>query len=195
MVLKHFTRWDPTRLALGATHHTPLDMSAYWKRKLEGTDDQMLIHQGADNLRGQIGALGEAIPVEIIGALQGIVTSMSSLNKYAAELLKEYVFEEVRATSYQKMPTRRRCMFLFDHHDPEEYAAALKFTTSRHTLVEIETEDSGKLHKADLSLLDCNSLRYDGLVAKAHEYWSPSERAGVHVEYLYEGAYTIRRMF
>ena len=195
MVLKHFTRWDPTKLTLGTRHHTLPEMSSYWRQKLEGTDDQLTTPDSIGNLRDQLGALGEAVPVEIVHFLHGIVTSLVDLDKYAAELLKEYVFEEVRADMYPMMPSRRRCMFLFDHHDPEEYAAALKFTTSRHTLVEIETEDSGKLHKADLSLLDCNSLRYDGLVAKAHEYWSPSERAGVHVEYLYEGAYTIRRMF
>jgi hypothetical protein len=114
-----------------------------------------------------------------------------SISKTNSELLKEYVFDEVREIEFPALPSRRRCMFLFDaEHDPHAYAKQLGFTPA--TLYEV-TVTEGSLHRAKLSLLNCNSMSPPELRAQARLYWAPTEPS-MDTELLFEGVAQLQRV-
>lgn len=120
----------------------------------------------------------------------GDVADLLAHGKYASELLKEYVFEEVRAAEYGTRPTRRRSMFLFDTaQDPHEYGTAMKLAMTHLFRV---TVTSGSLHRAALAALNCNGSLYAEMVVKAREYWSHIAAPSMNTEVLFEGECTMR---
>jgi hypothetical protein len=105
--------------------------------------------------------------------------------KYTSEVLKEYVFDEVRAVEFPRLPSRRRCMFLLDEvHDPEAYAAAIGFADHAH-LYRVEVI-SGRLHRGDLAELRCNMQLQGEIAEHARRYWR-GVPVGLSAEVLFEG--------
>lgn len=110
--------------------------------------------------------------------------------KYASELLKEYVFEEVRSTEFPQRPSRRRAMYLFDASlDPHVYAEKLKLAT--HCLYEVKVLN-GRLHRASLKALDCNLQLHEDIVKHAQAYWAHVGSPAMETEVLFEGECSMR---
>ena len=113
-------------------------------------------------------------------------------SKYYAELLKEYIFEEVRTFDFPNKPSRKKCMFLVPYDvDIFDYALNLQYGLTNRTLLEIETIEGGQLHFADLTLLNCNSHKHSEKVVAAKQYWEGTKNINLYTEVLFSGQFKV----
>ncbi|MBA7596195.1 hypothetical protein ES703_03164 [subsurface metagenome] len=179
MQFLHFTAWNTNTLKINTEYSTACDVSNYWQQKIQGNFlancDQALLNIPDVNVYGL--------------DLKLVLRNW----KYSIELLKEYIFEEVRAVHFPSLPSRKKCMFLFDKSiDYEDYADKINFSLDKYALIEIEPiENKSKSIRAKLSLLDCNGLPYDVIFEKAKEYWKGTEEINTDTEILLEGNFII----
>jgi len=161
----HWTRGD---LAAELDTRQAWSKSLHWQSKLLRPDD----------IREHVS------PDEAFNVLTGRL-------RYAAELLKEYVFEDVRRVHFSERPSRRSCMYLFDTaEDPEAYARAMNLEGS--VLYQVEVI-SGQLHRGPIAALNCNARTHDEMVEYAHRYWAHTE-SNVGTEVLFEGMCRLSRL-
>lgn len=113
--------------------------------------------------------------------------------KYTAELLKEFVFEDVRQREFPSRPSRRRCLFAFAFNDPAAYAAKLQFPRDKYQLFSVSAGPGAQIHYADLTCLDVNLLDYYGYVEAARRYWKGADPNSINTEVLLEGAFMLSR--
>jgi hypothetical protein len=140
--------------------------SWYWKGKLNSRDWV--------EPKPPLGQLGELL-------LHG---------RYSAEILKEYVFEEVRLLEFPLRPSRRRSMFLFDASlDPDAYAASMSLR--KHHLFEVELL-SGTVHRAATAELSCNLSLVPEIAERARGYWRHALEPTIGAEILFEGECRMR---
>lgn len=113
--------------------------------------------------------------------------------KYAAELAKELIFEDVRRTEFPQRPSRRACMFLLDESvDPATYAKAMWGSVGTRSLYRVEIV-SGRVHRAKLSALNCNVRLHADIVQNARLFWTHAEPS-VDTEVMFEGVCKLTRM-
>ena len=174
MDLFHYTRWELKEEHIGRVFCISWQESHYWKQKLhrDWAEDSL------------------DVPELYIGA-----TSISALlkhGKYAAEVLKEFVFEEVRQRYFGILPSRRRCLFAFPSQlDPSAFRDALGFSNHDRSLIRIQPVDGARIHFARMDLLDCNLSDYEELTRIAQQYWSGCEPDRPGCEALLEGSFRI----
>ena len=181
MHLAHYTSWKVDGAALPMKCSTHWVESNYWKQKLI----QEYEFQNSDVLEELCRTLPQLR--QILSSLMDLV----SHGKYASELLKELVFENVRQEKFPSLPSRKRCIYLLEL---ENHTAAIQrfgFSTERPTAVRVEVENAGDLFHADASLLNCNLLKYKQLTEQAERYWSGERSSKPLLEYLYVGEFTI----
>jgi len=172
--LLHYTRWKLREEHIGREFCTSWDISHYWKQKLRKAWAQ-------DSLE---------LPDIYIGKTS--LTELLRHGKYAAELLKEFVFEEVRENRFRDRPSRKRCLFAFPTElDPRTYRSTIGFTNLDRTLIRIQPLDGARIHFGSMDLLDCNLSDYEELTHKAAEYWAGCELANPRAEALLEGRFRI----
>ncbi len=185
MKFLHFTNWDASKIDINKEYYTYWEVSKYWRQKLEGNWVNL-----------SDGVLYELPNIVIDGINLRELSKYLKHLIYTSELLKEYIFEEVRVNKFSGLPSRKRCMFLFDPEiDYKEYAKVLEFSLQKYNLIEIEvSEVKSKLSRADMSLLNCNPSLYDEIVSKAEEYWKGTGKTGLNTEILFEGEFKIKRI-
>jgi len=182
MEFLHFAMWDLSKININEQYCTDWELSHYWRGKLKG--DWASLKE--DTLSKLPNIVINEIPLR----------ELSKRLIYSSELLKEYIFEEVRVNKYTELPSRKRCMFLFDSQiDYKDYAKVLNFSLEKYNLIEIEAvKDMSKLLRVDMSLLNCNTNLYDEIVSKAEEYWSGADKIDLNTEILFEGKFKIKRV-
>lgn len=175
----HFTSWDIAEINPDKCHYAEWDKSYYWRHKLEGYWLKFIDEKLQRMFRNILD--------------KEDVIQLGKHYKYTAELLKEYIFEEVRVNYYPNLPSRKRCMFLFDPEtNINEYAALLNFDMEKYNLVEIETaEENSKMLRVNMDLLNCNLKYYNEIIAMAHEYWKGTSEISLNTEILFEGEFKI----
>jgi len=163
------------------TCSTNWEMSRYWETKL--TAKWVTDFPGIP-----AGMVRPGFPVEQI-------SDLLKHGKYAAELLKEFVFEEVRQEQYSSMPSRRKCLFAFPSSlDPHEYAASIGLSEKDGLLLEIDVAANAAVHYAEMKLLDCNGLVYAKLRSQAARYWETDARGSSTCEILVDGDFRVIRV-
>ena len=186
MIFKHITDWNPDEIDFEKIYETNWAISNYWINKL--------------NDRNQVrGEMDEAIAgLQTILKVTGQSFDLSFFKnemqaaKYYSELLKEYIFEEVRLNEFSDKPSRKNCMFLVPFEiDILEYGKKMNFDLTNKTMIEIETMEDAKIHFADITLLNCNNLIHDEKVEKAKEYWKGTELINLNTEILFRGHFKI----
>lgn len=176
----HLSRWKLDLNQIGKIFTTPEDESNYWKGKLQ--------LEWANNF------ISASIFKNIyIGELP--LSKFICHGKYASELLKEYVFEEVRMREFPTLPSRRRCMFLFPQNlDPWEYAEHLNFKTDQHILLTVRPLSNARVHITDMMYLNCNLSDHSGMTEAARKYWQPVHSGNLSSEVLLEGKWELVRL-
>lgn len=168
----HYTNWDPASLAVGMTFSTMYAPSYYWN--------------GKRNTAWVPAATGLFQPFEEI----------LKHGKYAAELLKEYVFEEVRLQAQPEAPSRRACMFAF-HPDADFgiLAKKLGLTAPHRSVLRVAPAGpSYRSHVGRLDLLDCNLATVEEMEERAHLYWTSHYEDPNVVEVLLAGPMVIKEI-
>jgi hypothetical protein len=196
----HYTGWDIKNLDISQPLSTPSELSNYWKQKLLGkstvSSDGVLagLHGVLDGLvelsqdKQKVRPMVDGLK-EMTG---GLFSELIPHGKYASGLFKEYVFEEVRAEHFSELPSRKRCMFLFeDNMNPDTYLQSMGFELNIGNLIEVHPIGDHKVIRCKISLLNCDMKKYDELVEVAHEYWSGTEEQSEDVEVLFEGNFSI----
>lgn len=183
MEFLHFTRWDLSKININEQYGTDRKLSDYWRRMLKGDWVSVELEDRLSKL-----------PPNIV--INEPLRELSKQLIYSSGLLKEYIFEEVRVNKYNELPSRKRCMFLFDSQiDYKDYAKVINFSLEEYNLIEIEVlKDMSKLLRVDMSLLNCNINLYDEIVSKAEEYWSGADKIDLNTEILFEGNFKIKRV-
>lgn len=187
MKFKHITNWHD--MALGIPYETTWTESNYWKNKQVDTNQiQDTSNKFFDTMADLFTKFGVDIDVS------GLSNEMQK-TKYYAELLKEYIFEQVRLVEYPEKPSRMQCMFLFSNDiDHSDFANSLHYDMANKSIIEIEVFENSKLHFADLKLLDCNALTHVEKMDKARQYWKGTTEQGLGVEILFTGNFKINKV-
>lgn len=102
-------------------------------------------------------------------AQHGLTTE--DVNRSVAVMLRELVFENVRAKEFPTLPSRTNCIWLLDSETAIEYWLHRIPHHGEKRVLEIEILD-GVLHKAYEEHLTNNLENISELEARAHKYWS-----------------------
>lgn len=186
MKFRHITTWTSDNIQTGEVYETVWAASNYWLNKQ--TNENELLPTANDifgSMQDILKAFGKSFDFSEIS--QEIQKS-----KYYAELLKEYIFEEIRTSDFPDKPSRKKCMFLVPYEvDIYEYASNLQYDLSTRTLLEIETIDGGQIHFADLTLLNCNAHKHSDKVEAAKKYWLGTNNFDLNTEVLFTGQFMV----
>lgn len=176
-------------MVLDLPYETTWKESNYWKNKQVDTNQ---IQGTSDKFFDTMGAIFTKFGIDIDVS---VVSGELQKTKYYAELLKEYIFEQVRLAEYPEKPSRMQCMFLFSNDiDHNDFANSLHYDMAKRSIVEIEALENSKLHFADLKLLDCNALSHIEKMDKARQYWNGTTEKGIGVEILFTGNFKINKI-
>ena len=115
--------------------------------------------------------------------------------KYSSELLKEYIFEEIRASEFPQVPSRMRCLFLFEAEhdkDAEVYLQKMGYSLTERSLIKVEpVNGKSATHRTDAKLLDVNLSKQPEVAAAARKYWQGTSDPVELPEVLLEGSFVI----
>ena len=182
----HLTSWQIGPKLIDQQYETHWKVSNYWQQKLDGSSLVDYERQLRESLEKQ--QVSEEIMRLIVHG------------KYSAELLKEYIFEELRASEFSHLPSRKRCMFLLNADQVEDAEVALQkmcfrdSVLSGRSLIKVELiRDNSVTHQADAKLLDLNQGNYQEIAANARKYWQGTSQP-VMPEVLFEGQFIIREV-
>ncbi|POB15139.1 DUF2441 domain-containing protein [Halobacteriovorax sp. DA5] len=100
-----------------------------------------------------------------------LIISQIADGKSKTLLLKEYLFENTRTESYSNLPSRLKCIFMYENNVD---ALAIHRTwgfKGNFNLLKLELEN-GVIHKADPKILDCDLATPDEWLRKhSVDYW------------------------
>ncbi len=174
----HLTSRPMDSIYVGKQDKTDWELSYYWQSIL---DDSYLIDDCKD------------FPQEI--------SSIFLYMKYCSQLLKEYIFEDVRASEFSQVPSRKRCMFLFEIEQDEEAEAYLRkmgcddSKLSGRSLIKLEPiKGNSVTHRTDMKLLNINLSKQPEIVTAARKYWHGTSDPIELSEVLLEGEFIIRKI-
>lgn len=114
---------------------------------------------------------------------------------YATTLLRELIFEEVRNLNFPSLPSRKKCIYLFNYEDVP--FTNLVQTLKRMNLIqgklfEVHVDpNKACLHTADAVWLDGIFLKYEEMRERAQDYWLGKLTSDPKVEVLLEGEYIV----
>lgn len=183
----HLTSWVLSPENIGQAFTTiSSDTSYYWTQKLTLSGVESAREANFRYLE-EIGVPGPSI---------GPFSEVMLHAKYAQELLKEYIFEEVRKAEFTSAPSRKKCMFLFEPSpDPWLYLSKLGLMPTERRLIEVEPiAHQSSVMPVDSRHLDCNMEVYASIVEHARRYWSGSTTSNPTIEVLLEGCFTLTRI-
>lgn len=192
MRLLHWTRWRRDQFEVDKTYLAGARLSDYWQGKLK--QDWIKLAALPSNLKPLISTL------DLIDtskqASQGL-RGLADLQLYSGELLKEYVFEEIRSIEFLDAPSRKQCLFCFDTSlDPHDYFREMKIETSGRLLIEIEGISAKSKHLRVMpSLLNCNTASVMDMQKIAKKYWAGFSQAVLDSEVLFAGEFQIKKVF
>ncbi|MDE2888529.1 MAG: DUF2441 domain-containing protein [Gemmatimonadota bacterium] len=188
-VYYHFTTWQMNSMGVGQQFEANWEVSNYWKCKLDGSflNDFEPFTGFTKGMLNVLNGLHEA-------DLEEIRTFLLHA-KYSAELLKEYIFEEIRASEFPQIPSRMRCLFLFEAEhdkDAEVYLQKMGYPLTGRSLIKVEPVDGkSATHRTDAKLLDVNLSRQPEVAAAARKYWKGTSDPVALPEVLLEGSFVI----
>ncbi len=187
MTYNHITGWDIKSINLESTYSTNWTESNYWRHKQVATNEVAHI---TDSL---IATLHQVLTV--MGRTVDLSTFSNELqkSKYYAELLKEYIFEDVRRNEFPDKPSRKSCMFLMPVEiDPFEFGRLLNYDMTAKHIIQVDVLNNSKVHHADIKLLDCNTLTHSDKVDAARKYWGGTNKLDFDTEVLFVGDFKMR---
>ena len=185
MKFYHFTSLKKNQIIPNESYETNWVESNYWLHKQRNRQENNEMNSALEGIGTILKAFGKDFD------LSSISKEMQS-SKYYSELLKEYIFEEVRQKEFPEKPSRKNCMFLVPIEvNLNNYCKNMGFNTNQLTMLEVDIENDSKYHFADFTLLNCNNLIHDEKVEKAKEYWNGTDRRDMNTEILFRGKFKI----
>lgn len=106
MVFNHFTSWKKEDIKFDSCYEAMWEASNYWLNKqnnssqIKHSSDQVF-----QSIQSILSAFGHKFDLTVLSAEIQKAT-------YYSELLKEYIFEEIRLNEYPEKPSRKNCMLL-----------------------------------------------------------------------------------
>lgn len=189
----HLTNWKIDSICIGKQYNTPKELSHYWQSQLDGSDTRSFDplacfpQELLDNIR----------PKEVEEFLRFLSLEL----KYSSQLLKEYIFEDIRASEFPQLPSRKRCMFLFEAEQTKEAEGYLRKMNSERSilcgrsLIKVEPIKGDSItHRTDAKLLDINLARQPDIADRARKYWQGTSDPIELSEVLLEGSFIIRKI-
>lgn len=201
-VYYHLTKWEIDSICVGKKYNTPEELSCYWQSQLDGSDTRSFdplacfFQEPLDNIEPEAIKVIKAV-LEGLGMLEGL-RSLSLELKYSSQLLKEYIFEDIRASEFSQLPSRKRCMFLVEAEEAEDCLRKMGFEGSSlcgYSLIKVEPIKGDSItHRTDAKLLDINLARQPDIADRARKYWQGTSDPIELSEVLLEGSFIIRKI-
>jgi hypothetical protein len=191
-VFYHCTSW--TDVTVGQRVGTSWEASHYWTEKSAGTapipDGAAFVDQVTmtiDQVTAASPQLGPA--AALVRTIANQLATRLGDYKRKSELLKELLFEQVRADAASERPSRAKCMFLFDSDlDPGRYLRAMPgLAAVRPMLLRVRAMDGAIWHRGPLSLLNCDASPIATIKENARRYWGTGHLPGYDTEVLLVG--------
>jgi hypothetical protein len=189
MKFNHITSWTKENLTVGEIYETNFNISNYWHNK------QRNENQISNEINEIIPMLEQ--PLKLTGKTFDltIFTKEIQKSKYYSELLKEYIFEDIRRKEFVEKPSRQDCMFLFPLEvDINDFARNLGYNLNDRTIIEVETLNEEQIHFADLTLLNVNIHNHNEKEEAARLYWSGTNKRNLETEILYRGQFRVTKI-
>jgi len=188
--VKHLTSWAPDQLKENGVYETEWTESSYWTNKQIFKEDDA--HYGFssffEKLEGILSSIGTNMDFSLL-------SNELRKTKYNAELLKEYIFEDVRKAYYPQKPSRQKCLFLFPWEvEALDFAKKYRYDLVTRSLLELELLDMSSVHFADMTLLDCNVGSQQEKIEAARKYWEGTNKLDISTEILYTGKFKITKI-
>ena len=163
MQLAHYT--DLLTLKIGEVLNTSSQVpTRYWLSKFNPDSAPMY--------ELLLGKNPPATP-ETIVAKQVLDLVGSGFSKAKLELLKEYLFEDIRQMEFPDLPSRIKATFFLDNDNQAENSI-LRFSPAfagREKMVFIGIKGKYNIFKADANFLNCNTKSTKEILAMARGYW------------------------
>lgn len=185
----HCTNWAKENINLDQIYETFWIISDYWKHKI-APDLEFL-----QNIEPkEITELFKKLKVICRDDLQ--VDQLHNCLTYLVarmELLKEYIFEDIRTKEFPDLPSRRNCMFLIGTDEIlKDYLSHYKLNILERNIVKIEIiEQEKKIVKVNPKFLNCNLMKVQDMEEQARNYWMQKDTDEPYCEYLFRGKFRI----
>lgn len=189
--LFHWSNFQKDQIEIGCAREASYSPSFYWNGKL--TREWTKSYPYPPALVKICDLLDRIDPTK--EASSGLKT-VADIQLYSGELLKEFIFEEIRAAEFGSLPSRKNCMYCFDSSiDPNQYMEQMKIPTHGRILIEIEPNaQKSSVVQVRPSLLNCNTLTVPEMRDCARSYWSGTDEVGFDTEVLLVGEYQVKRI-
>ncbi|WP_373997933.1 DUF2441 domain-containing protein [Bdellovibrio bacteriovorus] len=163
MHLAHYT--DCLTLKIGEVLDTSsLIPTRYWLSKFK--QDAVPMHEVL---------LGKDPPPTIENQIATKVLELvgTAFSKAKLELLKEYIFEDVRQSEFPHLPSRKKAVFFLDESDDtdEKISRFSSMLARREKMVFRGIEEKHLIFRADANFLNCNMKSTDEIFEFARRYW------------------------
>jgi hypothetical protein len=137
---------------------------------------------------------------DIENIISEVVLNKDLINDiYIQRILREILFEEVRLSTFEDIPSRLSCIYLIENlKDIEKWAIYLKVNDSKYVTYKFESIKPNKLilgdfiivesvHRADAKWLEINLNNIESVRRNAKQYWSGIFTREPLIEILYYG--------
>jgi hypothetical protein len=182
----HVSSWTASQLSVGQRIVVDWGESSYWRGKM--SREWAEADPAVETARRRNRALMERLSAmasrpEIATEALMLHASVRDFDQFAGDykfrldVLKEYIFESVRRDEFPSLPSRRRCMFLFDDGpDPDAYLATMPgMAQIRKTLLRVRPLADAQWFRAKPSLLNCNWRTPAEIEQQARQYWGGTD--------------------
>jgi hypothetical protein len=175
---------------INGTYTAGKQPSDYWNLKMKTMEVPQAI---VNNNRQLFNALDT---IDTSRRSSGQIMNLYGHLKYGTEMLKEYVFEDIRQNKFNGNPSRKTCLFCFDTTlDPKEYVEKMGIAVNERFLLEIEAIASKSIYlRTRPSKLNCNLSVIEDIEKRAVEYWRGSDVVDFDTEILLNGEFKIIKL-
>lgn len=191
MICNHFTSWSEEKIKIKKSYLTSWEESIFWQLK---TQKKILSLPDFQSFFESIKSNEDILRNYTVKDIDFLSEELHK-SKYYAELLKEYLFENIRIANFPNKPSRINCAFFIPIElDCEKYLKTLGLAYRNMRIWEVEIGQPMNLHFADLSLLDCNHFPHQDKIKAAKEYWGGTSKIDYNTEILYRGSFQFNRL-
>lgn len=196
LFMLHLTNWERSKCEKDKIYSSAKDYSKYWENKLKfnfNPKDANKISDLFASLERIFSIFQSADSQENIDQLKNILNNSSQ----SQELLREYIFEEIRLEKFPDLPSRKNCMFCLPDNCTLKSAREV-FNLSieyRPTTLRIEGVKGEHIFcECDANWLNCNIKKINEVKESAYKYWDGHKTEKPMIEILFSGSFTIKEI-
>lgn len=121
---------------------------------------------------------------------EGLANNLFESHLQYLKWIREEIFEISRLTINPKLPSRKSCLWLCDKDGLENWWNTFSSTKNKK-IIELELDDTGKLHRGDAEFLNLDTYNISEFKISSEKYWRGEMNSELDIEFLYEGKFKV----